>query len=786
MKIPKLMKLVVICLSAIFALGVCGLMKATISIAEDVMALPDTMGRIAVAHGHPSSGASLVGAVRVEGNHRIEKDAILAVIRSKKGGRLDYDQLDKDLRDIYRMGFFKDIQIEVADGPQGKIVTFHVFEKPSIGKIVFEGNDNLGDDELKDELGIKPYSVLDYNEVKQGINRLKEFYRQKGYYNVDIKEKIEPLPNNEVMLKYEIAEHKKVYIKRIEFLGNSKFDDDDLKDIMETSERGFFSWVTGSGYLDRKKLDFDVHKINSFYNNQGFIKARVGEPKISFEKDKGLTITIEVHEGHQYGVKGASFEGDLIKPVEELSKKIRIGKEKVFNREIVRKDIVTIQNIYSDEGYAYAEITPSIKEDTKDYLVEIIYRISKGPKVRVERINISGNTVTRDKVIRRELKIVEGEDFSGKGLRRSEQNLHRLGFFEDVDVQTKRGSEDDKMVLDIKVKERPTGSLTFGAGYSSVDKLVGMAQIAQNNLFGYGQRLAASFRVGGVSSEFDVSFTEPWLFDRPVSGSVRGYKWRREYDEYTKDSVGGSLGIGFPIYKIDDFTRGWVQYAYDNAEISDVDIYTSSIIKDMEGTSVSSSMTTALTRNSTDRAWNPSRGSINSISFEYAGGVLRGDNYFNKYTARSAWFLPLPWNMVFMLQGRWGYLHRRPGGALPVYEKFYLGGINSIRGFEYEAISPEDPVTRDKIGGEKMMAYNAEYLVPLLRAQGVIGLVFFDAGNVFTASENYTFSGIRRSAGLGIRWYSPMGPLRLEWGRNLDPRPDEPTSRIEFSIGTVF
>ena len=754
-------------------------------VADDIAVLEDAAERIAAIVDLQISGVVQVDSVHVKDNQRIEKEAILAVVSTKKGDRLDYVGLDKDLRDIYKMGFFKDVQIESEDRQSGKIIIFRVVEKPSIGKIVFEGNEDVADDELKEELGIKLYSILDYNEVRQSINRLKEHYRQNAYYNVEIREEIEPLPNNEVLLKYKIEEKDQVYITEIQFLGNTRFDDDELKDIMETSESGFFSWITDSGYLDMKALEFDVHKITFFYHNEGFIKARVGEPIIAYEEDTGLSITIEVDEGKQYGVKAVFIKGDLIKPIDELMQKVQIGNEENFNRETVRKDVLALRDIYADEGYAYAEVTPVIDEDDENCLVAITYKVLKGQKVFFERINISGNTTTKDKVIRRELKVIEGEYYSGKALKRSELNLNRLGFFDNIEVRTKKGSAEDRTILDIRVEERPTGSFSFGGGYSSVDKVVGTVQVSQNNFLGNGQRLSTSVKIGGSSSEFDISFTEPWLFDTPISGSIQAYKWKREYDDYTKDSLGGSLSIGYPVYQIDDFTRGWVQYSYDDADITDVNIdEVAQIIKDMVGRSVSSSVTTGLVRNSTDRAWNASSGSINSVSFEYAGGILGGDNYFNKYTVRSAWYFPLFWSTVFMAQGRLGYLQKRSGGALPVYEKFFLGGINTVRGFEYADISPvEDGY---KVGGEKMMVYNLEYRVPLIQEQGIIGLAFFDAGNVFPEEDGYTFSGIRKSAGGGIRWYSPMGPLRLEWGRNLDPRPDEPSSRMEFSVGGLF
>jgi outer membrane protein insertion porin family len=755
-------------------------------VAEDIDALSETAERIAVSMDHQISGVAQVDSIRVTGNVRIETEAILAVIGTKKGDRLEYEQLDKDLRDIYKMGFFEDVKTETEDGPRGKIVTFKVVEKPSIGKIRFEGNEKVDDDELKEKLAIRLYSILDQKEIKQGISRLKEYYREKSYYNAEISERTEPLPNNQVLLEFVIKENEKVYVKKIEFVGNEHFDDGDLKDIMLTSEKDILFWFTDSGVLDKKKLEFDGHKLTAFYHNHGFIKAKIGEPKITYEKEKGLTVTIEVQEGEQYGVNTVSIEGDLIVPEEELMKKVRISKEKIFNREVVRNDVLALKEIYNDEGYAYAEIRPSTKDNDEARLVDITYVISKEQKVRFERINIKGNVTTRDKVIRRELKVIEGEYFSGEKLKKSSDRLNRLGFFEDVEVQTNKGSREDLMVLDITVKEKPTGAFSFGAGYSSVDSVIGTASVSENNLFGRGQRLAAAVRIGGESSQFDVTFTEPWILDKDLSGTIRGFKWEREYDDYTTDSLGGSLAFGWPMEMIDEYTRAWSSYRYEDTDISDVSPYASYLIREMIGRSVTSSISFGLKRNSTNRPWNANRGSINEIMLEYAGGFLGGDNYFNKVWGRSAWFFPFYWDTSFMVQGKWGYLKKRSGGDLPTYEKWFLGGMSSIRGFEYADVSPYDPVTLDKVGGEKMMCYNVEYRFPILKDLGILGVVFFDAGNVYTSEKNVEERDLATSVGGGVRWYSPMGPLRIEWGYNLDPQRDEDTSVFEFSMGTTF
>ncbi len=758
-------------------------------VADNIDNLDNSIERLAVSIDNCITGITQIESVKVEGNERIEKEAILAVIQSKKGQKLDYDLLDKDLRDVFGMGYFIDVNIETEDGLGGKIITFNVTEKPSIGKIVFKGNKKEDDDDLKEQIGIKLYSILDQNEINESVKRLREYYHNKAYYNVDIEYDIKPLKDNEVSLEYEIIENDKVFITKIEFTGNTQFDDDELKDIMETSEKGFFkwfSWFTKWGYLDRKKLEFDVQKIASFYHNHGFIKAKVGEPKVTFEKETGLTVTIEIEEGQQYGVNKVNIEGDLIKPEEDLQEIVQIGKEKVFSREIVRKDILALRELYVDEGHAYAEVSPSSYADDKTRLVDITYRISKGPKVRFERINISGNTVTRDKVIRRELKVIEGEDFSGKSLRRSSDNLHRLMFFEDVEIQTKKGSAEDLIVLDIKVKERPTGVFSIGAGYSSQDAVFAMGQVTQNNLFGRGQKLELTAKIGAESNEFDLTFIEPWFLDMPLSLGTNLYDWKYEYDDYTRRSTGGSATFRF-LLGIDDFTKGSVEYNYDDAKISDINEATTTVaLKEMAGRHLTSSITLGIERDSRDRTWNTTKGSVNSIYFQYAGGFLGGDLYFNKYVARSAWYFPVFWDMVFMAQGRLGYIAKRSGGDLFIYQKFMIGGLRTVRGFDYRSISPVDPLTGDKIGGEKEMIFNLECQFPLFKEHGISAVMFFDAGNVFTKDENYSFSGIRRSVGAGIRWYSPMGPLLLDYGMNLDRRDGEPSGKWEFSVGGLF
>ena len=750
-------------------------------VSDDIDEMSGTMRRVAVTIDDRVTGVPQIDSIHVVGTARIEKAAVLAAINSQPGDRLDYKKLDNDLRNIYKMGFFNDVKMETESGPTGMVVTFSVVEKPSVGKIVFSGNDEIDDEDLQKELGINLYSILDNNEIRQSINRLREVYKDKGYYNAEVKEATEPLPNNEVMLTYTIDEHDKVYIEEIRFVGNKHFTGKQLRKIMETSEKWFLSWITKAGVLDEKMLEFDIHKLTSFYHNQGYIKAKVGEPKVVYDDAlKGLIVTIEIDEGPQYSVGEVVVEGELIKPADELLLRTNIGKSDVFNREIVRNDILALRDVYADEGFAYAEVRPIIKEDGENHKARITYDISKGQKVRFERITITGNTHTRDKVIRRELKVIEGEYFSGRKLKRSTANLQRLGFFEDVQIKTKKGSRDDLMKLDIDVKEKGTRTFSVGAGYSAEYSGFVMFQVADENFFGYGQKLQATARLGGTNTEFDIRFVEPWLFDKPLALGADIYKFSQEYDDYSRDSLGLAVSLGFPL--IFDYTRGNVRYGYDDANISDVAGDASQSLKDMTGRNVTSSMTFTVKRDSRDKMWNTSKGSINEGLIQFAG--LGGDEKFTKYRARTAWFFPMFWSTVFMVQGRWGFIQDR--GKLSVFQKFFLGGINTVRGFDYNTISPVDPVSGDYIGGNKMMCYNVEYTFPLLKEQGITGLVFIDAGNVFSEDESWTFSGIRRSAGGGVRWYSPIGPLRLEYGVNLDPQGNESSGKFEFSVGGLM
>ncbi|HPA14486.1 MAG TPA: outer membrane protein assembly factor BamA [Desulfobacterales bacterium] len=721
-----------------------------------------------------------VAGMKVVGNQRIESDAVEKVVKTKPGDIYSPKNLSEDLKRIYSMGYFEDVRIEMESKPDGKTVIFRVTEKPTIRVIRFKGNRTFEDKELLESMDIKTGSILNISKINSNIKRMEELYKDKNFHNVTVVYNVRQLEKNQADLEFEIEEGEKVRIKSITFIGNSAYNDKKLKGIMKSSEKGFFSWLTSAGDLNREDLNQDVGKLSAFYQNSGYIQARVGEPEVEF-KDDWIDITIKIDEGPRFAVGRVDVAGDLVLPRDELLKNLKIGKEEFFNREIVRNDVLLLTDLYSDKGYAYADITPGIDRDFDERLVHITYSIQKGNQVTYEKILIAGNTKTRDKVIRRELRVYEQELYSGKELKRSIRNLHRLDYFEDIKVDTSKGSSDDTMALKIEVTEKPTGVFTFGAGYSSVENVFGMASISQRNLFGRGQTLQLRGQVGSRTTQFVLSFLEPWLFDIPLSAKTDLYNWIREYDDYDRDSKGGTLQLGYPVY---DFTRVYLSYTYDIADITDIEEDAAKSIKELEGTNVTSSVSTMLTYDSRDRLFNTTEGQNHSVTVEYAG--LGGDIGFTKYTGKVGWYIPLFLGTVGFLHGEAGYVAENGNGILPDYERFYLGGINSLRGFDFQDICVRDD-EGDEIGGDKYIQFNLEYMFPLVKQAGVSGVIFYDTGNVYGVNQSIDLGNLRKSAGVGIRWYSPVGPIRIEYGYILDRKEDDTRSgRVEFSMGTGF
>jgi len=716
--------------------------------------------------------------IRVEfkGNRKIESTAISQGLKSMPGNIFTDADLSEDIKTIFKMGYFDDVTAELTDTPEGKAITFTVVEKPMITEIRIKGNSALKKDDIESVMTVQRRQTVNPEKLKADMVKIKDLYDTKGYYNAEIRYDIVKEGERDVSINSSIVEHDRLYIRNITFEGNRSFTTKELKNMMTTNEWGIFHFFTDSGVLKKDQLKQDVGKINAFYLNNGFINAQVGEPVITRDQD-GIIVKIPVSEGKQFRVGKVSIVGDELKTLRaDLLAKLLITKKDFYDREAVMKDMDFLTQACNDEGYANADVVPRTEPRETTQTVDVTYEIAKGKLVYFNRINITGNTKTRDKVIRRELSVVEGDLYSRTKLKNSYMALNRLRYFEEIDFQTEKGPDETLTDVNIRVKEKPTGIFSIGAGYSAMDHAIVTAQVSQMNLFGRGQSLSLKASLGSSYTYYDISFTEPWLFDMPLWSKFDLWNLYREYDSYNLDSKGLNMTFGYPLWRYVTLYAGY-RFAIDN--VRDIQDTASYYIKKQSGETTSSGVTVSLTRDSTDDIMFPSTGSKNSASVEYTGGPFLGSVSYTRYGVSSAWFFPLPLDTVFGIRGRIGAMKGNQGKEIPVFERYYLGGINSLRGLR--EVGPKDPATGDVIGGLTMLNFNAEYLFPLIKNAGMKGLVFFDTGN--TWESGYHLGDMRKTAGVGVRWYSPIGPLRLEWGYVLDKKDGESPSRFEFTIG---
>ena len=579
--------------------------KSFTAVGEGVENLPATVESLAQDLSLIIFKRKKILEINVEGNQRIEADAIKRVVKTKPGNIYNLKSLSEDLKSIYALGYFDDVQIEAETQPEGKIITIKIKEKPTVRSVSFSGVKwEFEDEEIEEVITAKRGSILNINVIQNDMDRIAEMYKEENYHNVKVDYKIYPRKNNQADLEYIIDEGEKFQITQIRFEGNQAFSDKKLKKQMATAEEGLFSLFTNAGDLNEDDLEQDVARLTAFYQNNGYMQARVGEPVVEFVGDE-INITIKIDEGPQFKVGKISLTGDLIIPEENLIEILKISEEEFYNRETLRNDVLKITDLYSDEGYAYADIAPRVKKDHETLTVDIKFDIQKGKQVFFEEIIISGNDRTRDNVIRRQLRVYEQELFSGRRLKRSIRNLYSLNFFEDVNVQTAKGSADDKMLLKIDVTEKSTGAFTFGAGFGNVESLFGSVSIAERNLFGRGQTLEFKALVGSKTANYRLSFTEPYIYDIPLSGTISAYNWQYDFEEYDKGTWGTGLKLSYPVF---DFTRAYLSYTLDYSDITNVTEDAPSSIKDIQGENIKSAVSSKLRYDSRNDTFNPTQG----------------------------------------------------------------------------------------------------------------------------------------------------------------------------------
>lgn len=772
----------------------------------------------AFAHGQQTGSVS---EIRVDGNKKIETTAILEKMTLKKDDKFDPAKVRENIQSLYDMGYFEDIRFE----RKGNEIIVTVKEKPSISAIEFDGNEEIDDSDLTEKIGIKPFEMVNYSKIQKAITEIQKAYEEKGYLlaKVDFSLKPEEKAPQSARLVFTVDENQKVMVKRVSFIGNKYVKDQDLKAFMMTQEGGFFSFVSGSGTYKQDAFDDDIKRLSLIYLNKGYVQAKVSRPEVTVTPDKkGIYISIRIEEGEQFQVGEVDFAGDLLFPKGELREDTKIDDSEDFSYETVQNDLRALEAKYGDLGYAYANPIPRIQTLEKERKVNITYEIEKGQKVYFRRINVIGNSSTRDKVIRRELRIIEGELYNETHKRNSLNNIRRLGYFEDVQFMTKTPpGRDDQMDIDIVVKERNTGQFQLGAGYATALGAQLNVQLDESNFLGYGYRAGMRVEYNGARYQnYTLSFTDPYFNDTFWSLGTDLYYTNSRVLQFIQQNKGGAIRAGHPLF-FDYFQNNnfyaFLRYKMDDTFVSftsDRDV--SDVLNPATVNGITSSIQGSLEFDKRNDRMMPTDGVYASASYEFAG--LGGDIKFMKSSLNARYYKNIFWDVVFRNNLSYGIMGSVDGKDLPFTELFRLGGPNNLRGYAFRNVghreysnklynflidpnktSPDVSAAAQCAanfdnncqqaytvkGGSQQLLYMAELEFPLAKEAGMRAVVFYDIGQ---AENKITGSGFRSDMGFGIRWFSPMGPLRFEFGFPLDRRAElgERSNNFQFAVGSPF
>jgi outer membrane protein insertion porin family len=722
-----------------------------------------------------------IRSIEIKGNQKVETSTIQFYVRNRVGDEFSVARIREDILRIYRLGFFKDVQVDVEEFEGGLKVTFIVVEEPFVRDITIVGAQAIKHEEIEGKLALKANSVLNRNQVRDSLDKIKQLYQEKGYYFAEAEAVYTDVGPEEIDLTIRITEGEKILIKRITFVGNRAIEPWELKNVMETKEATLISFITGTGVYQRETLRNDLRRLEAFYQTRGFLRVEVSEPDVRVDpKAKGIFITITVKEQDQYRVGRLQVAGDDLFSAAELKNLMKLQEGEIFDRSQLANDVLKLSDRYTERGYAFADVVPLTNIDQEKRLVNIDVRIDRGPQVRVGRVLIVGNEITRDKVIRREIRLSEGDLFDSTKLRRSRQRLGNLGFFEEVKLDTRRRPEEDLVDLEVRVKEQPTGAFTAGAGYSSTQSVIGTASIRQNNLFGRGQRLSLTAALSSISGDFTLSFTEPYFLDSQYSLGLEAYNRSFNYDTFDSHELGAGMRFSRPF---GEYLRLGLGYRYEDINITDVADNASQRIKDLAGRSTSSVITPSMIWDTRDNALNPSRGFYNLLTVDFAGGPLGAENQFYKSVGETNWYYPLVSDVVLSLRGRLGYAEGYGGKELPLYERFFVGTqAMTIRGYQLEEVGPKD-INGDPIGGNSEILMSAQLRFPITQGLSLIG--FIDTGNLYDKGE-FDPTRLRAGVGAGIRFVTPLGPLALDYGFKLNRQPGDKPGAISFNVGSLF
>jgi outer membrane protein insertion porin family len=723
-----------------------------------------------------------IDKIMILGNVKVEEGVIRGAIKSREGGPFSVEKIREDLRSIFDLGSFTDVQVDIKSTLRGKEVIFIVVEKPSIKEILIKGNNKVKLDDIKEKTTLTPRSILNLEKVKENSEQIRKLYFSKGYYGVKVDYKVDYLETNEAIVTFTVSEGPKGHIQKIVFKGNKKIKSSELKKVMTTKRRNIFSIITKTGTLDEDVLKNDLQLLTAYYFDHGYLDAKLSEPRIDLSNPKKIRIEIGIVEGPQYHLGNIDFKGDLLTTKEALFKVLKIKRGDAYSNTAIRREVNTLTEKFANEGYAYVEVNPETSVDNKNLLVHLTFEIEKKKSVFYEKIQVVGNTKTRDKVIRRELRVAEGELYNATDMNYSRDRLKRTGYFKEVDFTTGRGSTEEKINLDIKVEEAPTGAISFGVGYSTVESVVGSASISDRNLFGLGYSAMLKVSLGFETQSARLSLTDPYFLGYPYAAGFDLYHERVEiFTTYSYKITGGDIRFG---KELTDKIRIDAMYKLENVDVYDIASDASIYILDQQGKRTTSAISLTPSIDTRDDFFNPRQGGRHSLMVQDAGGFLGGDSYFVKVLGQTSWFFPLPLRTTLNLRGQAGFITPYGGRDLPIYEKFFVGGINTVRGFEYGKAGPTDPATGDPLGAKKMVVFSVDWIFPLSREIGLQGALFFDVGKGFDKFSDIT--PLRFGAGPGIRWFSPFGPIHIDLGFNLNRKKGEKGQVIDFTGGSVF
>ncbi len=731
--------------------------------------------------------SATISDVRVEGNQRIEDVAVESFLTVGIGDPFDPVTLDDSLKALFATGLFEDVALE----RDGTTLVVRLQENPIINRIAFEGNLRLDDEILQQEIDLRPRVVYTPARVQTAVGRILEIYRRSGRFGAVVEPKIIELDQNRVDLVFEIEEGPRTVVKGISFVGNEAFSDSRLRTEIETVEARFWRFLTDSDTYDPDRLAFDQELLRRFYFEQGYadFEVRSAIAELTPEGD-GFFITFTVDEGQRYSFGSVEVQSRIrdLDPA-ELEALVETDTGDTYNAGLIEETIQAMTDRVGELGYAFVEILPQLRRNPGDATIDLIYAVDEGPRVYVERIDIVNNSRTLDRVVRRELLLAEGDAFNSALLRESERRVRRLGFFDRVETTTRPGTQPDRIAVQISVEERSTGELSFGAGFSTTDGPLAAIDLAERNLLGTGRDVRARLALSGRRQEIDLSYTEPYVLGYPLDAGFDVFNTQTDFQDeasFDEDNLGLVLRASYALTRD---IRHTVRYTIRRDKISDVDDNASQFIQDEAGEAVTSSIGQTFSIDQRDDFILPNRGYNVRLDQELAG--LGGDRAFLSHELGADYFQPIVDEAVVLRLGLdAGYVFGI-GDDVALSNRFFIGGTN-FRGFEFGGLGPRDNTTDDALGGNLYYVGTAELRFPvgLPEELRVFGRGFVDAGSltqIDVSGPELTDSGnLRVTAGVGLSWLSPFGPLSIDFGQPVLKDDLDQTELISFSFGARF